>query len=147
MPRLTMSKHEQLNIIRSLRKAYKEKGMVTFKYDPNDLKTIRFQLPCDLQITITATGKGYVGIRHSNMKNVQNYSCYSYPDKVWLDYLVLDKNAFVRNDAWIGVKELDCFDNAQNIFSFIADFINDELFNMAPKEKDTFLRRIKLINQ
>lgn len=107
LPKLRLSKEEQLSIIHDLRECYPAHGLDVFQYKPNDLKTIRFSMSYDLQCTVTATGQGYVGIRHKQTPKNFGYCKNNYKDKEWLDYLVLDVFEFERNaesNHWIGIK-------------------------------------------
>ena len=150
LPKIRLSKEEQLSIIHDLREYYPAHGLDVFQYKPNDLKTIRFNMPCDLQCTVTATGPGYIGIRHKQIPKNHDYSKDNYDDKEWLDYLVLDVFGFERNannKVWIGVKSLDLFCDASAVFQFIESFKEHQLFSLDSLQRKAYLQDIKAHNR
>lgn len=112
---------------------YKEFNFETYKYNPEDNKTIRFQLPLDLQITITATGNGYIGIRHMDKLKLKDYCSESFPYKKILDELLIHKLGFYRNASykmWIAVKEIEAFRDIESLATFIH-YLHDELLSIS----------------
>lgn len=73
LPKFKMPKNEILSIVSGISDRREELDLDTYKYNPKDNKTIRFQLPLNLQITITSTGNGYVGIRHLDHIRLKDY--------------------------------------------------------------------------
>ena len=135
LPKLKMPQKQLLVMVQQIREGYHEQGFVTYHDNPKDLKTIRLVLPLDLQITITATGNGYVGVRHVDELRQSNYCKDAYEHKDVIDTLFLTKLKFNRNDGtkmWLAVKELDTFTNVQSIWTCIRN-LYDELLSLEQK--------------
>ncbi len=74
-------------------------------FELND-KTQRFELNNEIAITITKTGKGYIGIRHISFDNKKKYSNEEYPNiQKYTDILnQYGFNVLPKNGCWIGTK-------------------------------------------
>ena len=132
LPKLKMPKDEMIKIVNGINDLCKGFNLEPYKYNPKDNKTIRFRLPLNLQITITATGNGYIGIRHLDNFKLKNYCIESYPSKSILDGLFLDKYGFYRNETtkmWMAVKEIETFKDVESLASFIKS-LYDELLSI-----------------
>lgn len=132
LPKLKMSRAAQLKIVKDMLDHCVEFDFVPYKYNAQDSKTIRFLLPLDLQITITATGNGYVGIRHVDNLKKTNYCVETFPLKDVLDDLLLSRFNFYRNDAkrmWLAVQDLEFFGNSDRLMDFIKE-LHNELLNI-----------------
>ena len=68
--------------------------------------TQRFELNNEIAITITKTGKGYIGIRHISFDNKKKYSNEEYPNiQKYTDILnQYGFNVLPKNGCWIGTK-------------------------------------------
>ena len=88
-------------------------------------KTCRYKLNDDLSLTITMSGKGYVGIRHPEIKG--GYSS-TERSKYTRYFTLLEKYGFSTNsDKWLGVKEFKEYGYDDN--EIIAK-IKDEIKNI-----------------
>ena len=122
LPRTEMPMAERLEIIEQIRQCATEQKLETFQHNPRDLKTIRFSLPLDLQITITAMGSGYVAIRHKVLPKGMNYFEGNFPQQEKLDKLILEKFGFTRSydfRMWIGTRILLNFEDGLEIIELI----------------------------
>lgn len=147
VPKGKMSKVDQIEIIQDLKLGFQNEGLSVFQFNPKDIKTIRFELPANLQLTVTATGSGYMAVRHKSIPKGFDYSTDSYCDKEWLEDLLINIFGFDGGTkAWIGTKSLDDIGSAENIFHFIKKFVGHKLFQLSPTQRRFYLQSIKAQN-
>ena len=132
LPKLKMPKEEQLKLIKCVIDHHADFGLKPYNQNVKDYKTIRFELPLDLQITITATGKGYVGIRHVDNHRLKNYCVEKFALKDVLETLLYKYN-FYRNDSykmWLAVTDLELFPTYTTLMDQIKN-LHDELLTLS----------------
>ena len=88
-----------------------------------DNKTSRYKLNEDLEITITITGGGYIGIRHLNYK--QKYSIFEYPNTDRYRQILEEFGYDMTQNMWLGTKPFKKYCNdTENVIKSILDEID-----------------------
>lgn len=86
-----------------------EIGQANEKHETNE-KTVRFLFPDnkDLQLTITKSEKGYVGIRHTNFEGAKKYGKDIYPNEKKM-IGILEEYEYPHSDVWLGTKNFNAY--------------------------------------
>lgn len=115
-PRMTSGKHLLEEIVKNLN----IKNYENISQNPN---TYRFKLNESLEITITVTGAGYIGIRHMNYK--QKYSIFEYPNTDKYRQVLEEFKYDMTQDMWLGTKSFKKYGNdTENVIKRILDEID-----------------------
>lgn len=71
---------------------------------------MRFLFPDsnDLQLTITKSDKGYVGIRHKNFEGVKKYGVDIYPNEKKI-IEILNEFGYSHSGVWLGTKNFNAY--------------------------------------
>ena len=88
-------------------------------------KTCRFQITEELTLTITCTGSGYVGIRHTAYAGTVKYCLGNYSHIEEYRAILSDLGYNITRDVWLGTKAFTEYDGDEegivnNILSEIA---------------------------
>ena len=76
--------------------------------------TCRFYLSDELGVTVTRSGSGYIGVRHSNYKNNKKYSNTSYPHTSNYRQILKQHGFDISIDVWLGEKDFKDYGNNDN---------------------------------
>ena len=120
LPKVIVSKKEVYDEILD---RLKTKTFVTEEPIIKNAQTSRFKLNEDLEITITITGEGYIGIRHLNYK--QKYSIFEYPNTDKYRQVLEEFKYDMTQDMWLGTKSFKKYGNdTENVIKSILDEID-----------------------